>query len=79
MAAQLNKELPADRFPRNAPGASTVNDWKKAESTLRAQMGSDQAAASKRQRGGHCPLLDEALYLCFEHKKAGILRSQMNS
>jgi hypothetical protein len=51
LAAHLNKELPADKFPRNAPGASTVNDWKKAESTLRAQMGSDQAAASKRQRG----------------------------
>jgi hypothetical protein len=49
MAAQLNKELPADRFPRNAPGASTVKDWKKAELTLLAQMGSDQAAASKRQ------------------------------
>jgi hypothetical protein len=29
MAAQLNKELPADRFPRNAPGASTDNDWKR--------------------------------------------------
>jgi hypothetical protein len=51
-AAYLNKEFPADRNPRNAPGASTVNDWEellKAESTLRAQMGSDQAAASKRQ------------------------------
>jgi hypothetical protein len=70
LAAHLNKELPADRVPRNAPGASTVNDWKKAESTLRAQMGSDQTAASKRQRGGHCPLLDEALYLWFRAQES---------
>jgi hypothetical protein len=70
LAAHLNKELPADRVPRNAPGASTVNDWKKAESTLRAQMGSDQTSASKRQRGGHCALLDEALYLWFRAKES---------
>jgi hypothetical protein len=63
MAAHLNKELPAGRFPRTAPNASTVNDWKKAESALHAQMGSAQAAASNRQRGAHCPHLDEALYL----------------
>jgi hypothetical protein len=70
LAAHLNKELPADRVPRNAPGASTVNDWKKSELTLRAQMGSDQAAASKRRRGGHCPLLDEALYLWFRAQES---------
>jgi hypothetical protein len=71
MAAQLNIELPADRFPRTAPGASTVNDWKEAESTLRAQIGSDQAAACKRQRGGHfCPLFDEALYLWFRAQES---------
>jgi hypothetical protein len=70
LAAHLNKDLTADRFPRNAPGASTGNDWKKAESTLRAQMESDQAAASKRQRGGHCPLLDAALYLWFRAQES---------